>query len=63
MSQVVLNATTLGNVLLHATDKQKEQAGGKSKGGSFARKFTSALKALTDFDVLKEWIAEQVSGC
>ncbi len=34
--------------------------GGKSKGGSLSRKITSAFKALTDFNVMKRWIAAQV---
>jgi phosphatidylinositol-4,5-bisphosphate 3-kinase catalytic subunit alpha/beta/delta len=50
--QVVLNATTLGSILMHATDKNST--------GKFSRKFGSAMKALRDFDVLKEWIWEQV---
>ena len=53
--QVVLNAETLGSVLLHHTDKQKNAA-----KGSLTRKIGSAMKALTDFSVLHEWIREQV---
>ena len=55
-TQVVLNATTLGNVLLEATKK----AQGGSGSGSIKRKIGSALRALTDNDVLREWIYEQV---
>ena len=55
VTQVVLNATTLGHVLLDATKKQHNGA------GAFKRKIGSALKALTDHDVLREWIHEQVS--
>lgn len=53
--QVVLNATTLGSILMEATDKK-----GKAKSGSLSRKITSAMKALSDFSVLKDWIQEQV---
>lgn len=52
--KVVLNATTLGHVLLDATKKQNTGA------GAFKRKIGSALKALVDYDVLREWIYEQV---
>ena len=52
--QVVLNATTLGRVLLDATDKNNRNA---SKIG---RKLGSALRALTGTEVLKDWIQEQV---
>lgn len=52
--QVVLNATTLGHVLLDATKKENSGA------GAFTRKIGSAIKALTDHDVLREWIHEQV---
>jgi hypothetical protein len=41
---------------MEATDKKS--AGGS---GKLARKFGSAMKALGDFEVLKEWIREQVS--
>jgi phosphatidylinositol kinase/protein kinase (PI-3 family) len=58
--QVVLNATTLGNILIAATDKATVQGGGVSRSGSLSRKLSSAMKALSDFDVLKEWIEEQV---
>ncbi len=46
--QVVLNATTLGRVLMDATHKEHS--------GKFARKFNAALKALGDYDHLREWI-------
>jgi hypothetical protein len=55
MAQVVLNATTLGRVLLDATDKHNRNA---SKIG---RKLGSALRALTGTEVLKDWIQEQVN--
>ena len=54
--QVVLNATTLGSILLQATDKGKE----KVKNGSLSRKLSSAMKALADFSHLKDWIWIQV---
>lgn len=54
--QVVLNSTTLASILLQATDRGKE----KVKSGSLSRKLTSAMKALADFDHLKEWIWLQV---
>ncbi len=58
--QVVLNATTLGHILLESTDQAKEQGGGVSRGGSMTRKISAALKALGDFSVLKTWISDQV---
>ena len=54
--QVVLNANTLGNILIEATDKQT--AGLKS--GSLRRKLNSAMRALSDFSVLRQWIETQV---
>jgi hypothetical protein len=33
----------------------------KNSSGKIGRKIGSAMKALRDFDVLKEWIWEQVS--
>jgi Phosphatidylinositol 3- and 4-kinase/Phosphoinositide 3-kinase family, accessory domain (PIK domain) len=54
--EVVLNSSTLGGILLDATDANK--AG--SKSGSISRKLTSAMKALNDYDVLKEWIWKNV---
>lgn len=56
--QVVLNANTLGMILMEATDKKKAN----SKSGSLARKIGSALKALNDFSVLHEWIREQITN-
>lgn len=56
--EVVLNSSTLGGILLDATDAQKEG----SKAGSLSRKITSALKALNDYDVLKQWIWDKVSS-
>lgn len=53
--QVVLNADTLGTILLKSSDKNQ---GGKS--GSLSRKISTALKALSDFSVLREWIIDQV---
>ena len=56
--QVVLNATTLGNILQEATDKN---GAGKSKSGSLSRKLRAAMKALSDFSVIGRWIQEQVA--
>eukprot|EP01034_Spumella_vulgaris_P029242 gene29242-36259_t len=53
--QVVLNANTLGNILAEATDKVNS-----GKSGSLSRKLGAAMKALGDFNVLSEWISEQV---
>lgn len=57
--QVVGDATTLGSVLLHATDKKKKEAGGTVRSGSLFRKLSSAMKALSDFTVIREWLHEQ----
>lgn len=54
--QVVLNATTLGNILMDATDKQI-----KRKSGSLSRKINAALKAINDFSVISDWLKEQVA--
>ena len=54
--EVVLNSSTLGGILLDATDARKEG----SKAGSLSRKITAALKALNDYDVLKQWIWDKV---
>jgi CRP-like cAMP-binding protein len=53
--QVVQNASTLGNILLNSTDNK-----GSGKSGSWSRKISSALKAINDFDVMKEWMWDQV---
>jgi phosphatidylinositol kinase/protein kinase (PI-3 family) len=58
--QVVLNATTLGSILMDATDKASVNKGGVSKSGSLSRKFGAAMKALSDFSVLGDWLKEQV---
>ncbi len=50
--QVVLNATTLGRVLLDVTHAEYT--------GKYRRKFNAALKALGDFDHLRNWLWEQV---
>ncbi len=55
--QVVLNATTLGSILMDATDKQSK---GASKSGSLSRKLGAAMKALSDFSVMGDWLKEQV---
>jgi phosphatidylinositol kinase/protein kinase (PI-3 family) len=55
--QVVQNATTLGSILMEATDKQSKT----SKSGTLSRKFGAAMKALSDFSVIGNWITEQVA--
>ena len=57
--QVVPNATTLGSILMASTDKK---AGGKVKSGSLARKIGAAFKALADYNVMRDWIYEQVEN-
>ncbi len=52
--QVVLNSTTLGKILLDATDESKDTL------SKLSRKIGAAMKALSDFDVLREWIWTQV---
>lgn len=54
-----MNATTLGSILMEATDGP-DGASKKGSSGSFSRKIGSALKALSDFDVLSNWIVRQV---
>jgi phosphatidylinositol-4,5-bisphosphate 3-kinase len=54
--QVVQNATTLGSILMEATDKQNKT----SKSGTLSRKLGSAMKALSDFSVIGNWIKEHV---
>lgn len=60
--QVVLNSTTLGSILLHATDKSKKENNQAIKAGSMWRKISSAMKALTDFKVLRNWIKDQIEA-
>lgn len=57
--QVVGDATTVGSIMLHATDKKKKEQGQAVKSGSLFRKLASAMKALGDFTVIREWIHEQ----
>jgi phosphatidylinositol-4,5-bisphosphate 3-kinase len=54
--EVVLNSSTLGGVLLNATDKGKNAV----KSGSIVRKMSSAMKALNDYGVIRDWIWEKV---
>lgn len=60
--QVVLNASTLGSILMASTDNKTAASGKKTaaKSGSLSRKIGAAMKALSDFDVLRDWIWEQV---
>ena len=43
---------------MEATDAKALLASRKS--GAFTRKLASAMKALSDFDVLSDWIRQQV---
>ena len=59
--QVVLNSTTVGSILLQMTDE--EITGERKhavKRGSWQRKFKSAMKALGDYDVIREWMEETI---
>jgi len=60
--QVVLNSTTLGSILLHATDKKKKENNQAVKTGSMWRKFSSAMKALGDYKVLKNWLRDTIDS-
>ena len=57
--QVVPEATTVGSILLEATDKKKKAAGKAVNSGSIFRKLSSAMKALGDFTVIHSWIKKQ----
>lgn len=58
--QVVLNATTLGSILMDATDTQSRNRGSVSKSGSLSRKFGAALRAVSDFSVISNWLKDQI---
>lgn len=58
--QVVLNATTLGSILMDATDSQSVSRGSVSRTGSLSRKLGAALKAVSDFSVISNWLKDQV---
>lgn len=58
--QVVLNATTLGSILMEATDSQTKSKGGASKSGSLSRKLGAAMRAVSDFSVISNWIKDQI---
>jgi phosphatidylinositol-4,5-bisphosphate 3-kinase len=72
--QVVLNSSTLASIILDKTDqvatKKSADAVGKAgeeleklkkkRQGSISRKIGSAMRALSDFSHLKEWIWTQV---
>ena len=60
--QVVLKASTLGSILLHATDKNKKAAKQDVKAGSMWRKISSAFKAMRDFKVIKNWLVEEAAA-
>lgn len=55
--QVVLNSATLGTIIQTSTDKS---SGGQNKSGSLTRKINAAMKAMSDYNVVKDWIWEQV---
>ena len=55
--QVVQNATTLASILLDASDEKIS-----AKAGTLRRKLHAAGKALGDFNVIRDWIWQQV-GC
>mmetsp|Transcript_34230 Transcript_34230/g.75420 ORF Transcript_34230/g.75420 Transcript_34230/m.75420 type:complete len:1239 (+) Transcript_34230:443-4159(+) len=57
--QVVLNANTLGNILQERTDRHAGALTSK-KSGSLSRKISAAMKAMSDYSVLSDWISEQV---
>lgn len=54
--QVVPNANTLANILIDATDKKSKTV----KAGTLTRKIGAAMKALSDFSVMGDWLKEQV---
>jgi len=60
--QVVLKSTTLGSILLHATDKKKKTNNQTIKAGSMWRKLSSAMKALGDYKVLKTWLKDTIDA-
>jgi hypothetical protein len=45
-----------GNILAERTDKKI----GANRNGTFSRKLNAAVKAMSDFTVLSDWITEQV---
>ena len=59
--QVVPDAMTIGSVLLHATDKKRKESGGTVRSGSLFRKVASAMRALSDFTVIREWVRERAA--
>ena len=60
--QVVLNSTTVGSILLHATDKKKKSNQQDVRAGSMWRKISSAMKAIGDFKVLKNWLVDTIES-
>lgn len=58
--QVVLQANTLGNILIEATDQRSKSKGNAIKSGSLSRKLGAAMRAVSDFGVLSNWIREQI---
>ena len=58
--QVVLDANTLGNQILDATDTKSSNAGKRRPSGGMMRKVASAMRALTSFDTMKNWLYSEV---
>jgi CRP-like cAMP-binding protein len=59
--QVVLDANTLGNQILDATDTKSSNAGKRRPSGGMMRKLGSAMRALTSFDTMKNWLYNEVT--
>lgn len=57
MLQVVLGAETLAGIVKKAADSA---CGSRYKPGSWSRKLLAARKAFYDYDILREWIFDQV---
>jgi CRP-like cAMP-binding protein len=61
--QVILNASTIGTVLLQATDggENKDKPKGVAKMLK-ARKLSSAYRAINDYNVIKNWVEQQIEA-
>jgi phosphatidylinositol kinase/protein kinase (PI-3 family) len=58
--QIVLQATTLGSIIMDATDAQSKQRGAVAKSGSLSRKLGAAMRAVGDFSVISNWLHQQI---
>lgn len=58
--QIVPNAKTLGSIVMETSDEMATKAGNVSKSGSLSRKIDSAYRAFADYEVLKNWLYNQV---